>query len=45
MKIENITKGRVFAGINLNRLAANLAFEAEKPGDNTSLSAKAGFRF
>jgi len=39
------SKGRVFAGINLNLLATNLAFEAEKLGDNTSLSAKVGFRF
>ena len=42
---ESIAKGRVFAGLNLNLLAANLAFEAEKLGDNTSLSAKVGFRF
>jgi len=31
--------------VNLNLLAANLALEAEKMGDNTSLSAKLGFRF
>lgn len=42
---ETASKGRVFAGINLNLLATNLAFEAEKLGDNTSLSAKVGFRF
>lgn len=42
---ERFNKGRVFAGVNLNLLAANLAFEAEKMGDNTSLSAKVGFRF
>jgi hypothetical protein len=42
---EKFNKGRLFAGVNLNLLAANLAFEAEKMGDNTSLSAKLGFRF
>ena len=42
---ESFNKGRVFAGVNLNLLAANLAFEAEKMGENTSLSAKLGFRF
>ena len=42
---ETVSKGRVFAGINLNLLATNLAFEAEKLGDNTSLSAKVGIRF
>jgi hypothetical protein len=42
---ERFNKGRFFAGVNVNLLAANLAFEAEKMGDNTSLSAKVGFRF
>ena len=42
---ESFNAGRVFAGVNLNLLTANLAFEAEKMGDNTSLSAKLGFRF
>ena len=42
---ESFNQGRVFAGINLNLVAANLAFEAEKLGGNTSLSAKLGFRF
>ena len=42
---ESFNKGRVFAGVNVNLLAVNLAFEAEKMGDNTSLSAKLGFRF
>ena len=42
---ESFNKGRVFAGVNVNLLATNLAFEAEKMGDNTSLSAKLGFRF
>jgi hypothetical protein len=42
---ESFNKGRVFAGLNLDLLAANIALEAEKLGDNTSLSAKFGFRF
>ncbi len=42
---ERITQGRVFGGLNVNLLAVNLAFEAEKMGDNVSLSAKLGWRF
>lgn len=42
---ERFNKGRYFAGLNLNLVAANLAFEAERTGPNTSLSAKLGFRF
>ena len=42
---ERFNKGRVFAGVNINLLAVNLAFEAERMGDNTSLSAKIGWRF
>ena len=42
---ETLDKGRVFAGLNLNLLAANLAFEAESLGGVASLSAKVGFRF
>jgi hypothetical protein len=42
---ERFNKGRVFGGVNVNLLAVNLAFEAEKLGDNTSLSAKIGWRF
>jgi hypothetical protein len=38
-------KGRVFGGLNVNLIGANLAFEAEKMGGNTSLSAKLGLRF
>ncbi len=38
-------KGRVFAGLNVNMIGANFAIEAEKMGDNTSLSAKLGWRF
>ncbi|HUP96456.1 MAG TPA: hypothetical protein VM073_00870 [Usitatibacter sp.] len=42
---ERFNQSRLFAGVNVNLLAANLAFEAEKMGDNTSLSAKIGWRF
>jgi hypothetical protein len=42
---ERFNQSRVFAGVNVNLLAANMAFEAEKTGDNTSLSAKLGWRF
>jgi hypothetical protein len=42
---EKFNKGRVFGGVNVNLLAINLAFEAEKMGANTSLSAKIGWRF
>lgn len=42
---ETFNKGRVFGGLNLNLAIVNLAFEAEKLGDNTTLSAKAGWRF
>ena len=42
---ETFNKSRVFGGVNLNLAVVNLAFEAEKLGDNTTLSAKAGWRF
>ena len=42
---EKIDESRVFGGVNLNLVAVNLAFEAEKLGDNVSLSAKVGWRF
>ena len=42
---ENFNKGRFFGGLNVNLIAANLAFEVEKTGSNTSLSAKVGLRF
>ncbi|HUP96430.1 MAG TPA: hypothetical protein VM073_00730 [Usitatibacter sp.] len=42
---EEIDQSRAFGGLNLNLLAVNLAFEAEKMGDNVSLSAKVGWRF
>ena len=42
---ERINQGRVFGGLNVNLVAMNLAFEAEKMGGNVSLSAKLGWRF
>lgn len=42
---ENFNRGRAFAGLNVNLLAANLALEAEKMAGITSLSAKLGLRF
>jgi hypothetical protein len=42
---ETFNRGRVFGGLNLNLAVVNLAFEAEKLGGATSLSAKLGFRF
>jgi hypothetical protein len=45
LREERINRGRVFGGVNVNLLAANLAFEAEKMGENVSLSAKLGWRF
>ena len=45
LREESFNKSRVFVGMNVNFLLANIALEAEKMGDNNSLSAKAGFRF
>ena len=45
LREEKVDQGRVFGGLNVNLLAANLAFEAEKMGENMSLSAKIGWRF
>jgi hypothetical protein len=42
---ENFSRARAFGGLNINLVGANLAIEAEKMGDNTSLSAKVGIRF
>ncbi len=42
---ESFNKTRGFAGVNVNLGVINLAVEAEKQGDNTTLSAKAGWRF
>jgi hypothetical protein len=38
-------EGRIFGGVNVNLAVINLAFEAERMGDNTTLSAKLGWRF
>lgn len=45
LRKESFNKSRVFVGMNVNFLVTNIALEAEKMGDNTSLSAKVGFRF
>jgi len=42
---ETFNKGRYFGGVNVNFAIINLAFEAERLGDNTTLSAKVGWRF
>ena len=42
---ETFNKGRYFGGVNMNFAVINLAFEAERLGDNTTLSAKMGWRF
>ena len=42
---ERFNRSRAFGGLNVNLVALNLAFEVEKMGSNTSLSAKAGWRF
>jgi hypothetical protein len=42
---ETFNESRLFAGLNLNLAIVNLAFEAEKLGENTTLSAKVGWRF
>lgn len=45
LREESFNKSRVFIGMNVNFLLANIALEAEKMGGNNSVSAKAGFRF
>jgi hypothetical protein len=42
---ERFNRSRYFGGLNMNLVALNLAFEAEKMGENLSLSAKVGWRF
>jgi len=42
---ESFSKSRVFTGVNVNFALINVALEAEKLGNNTSLSAKLGWRF
>ncbi len=45
LREETFNKSRVFVGLNANVLISNVAVEAEKMGDNTSLTAKVGIRF
>lgn len=45
LREEKFSQSRVFAGINANLAVVNVAVEAEKQGDITSISAKAGWRF
>lgn len=42
---ESIGAEKIFAGLNFNILTGNLAFEADKTGDNMTYSIKAGIRF
>ncbi len=42
---ETLDQTKVFAGVNVNLGLINMTFEADKTGDYTSGSAKAGFRF
>jgi hypothetical protein len=42
---ESFSKGRYFVGLNTNLAVINFAVEAERLGNNTTLSAKAGWRF
>lgn len=42
---EDFTQTRVFGGLNVNFGLANLAFEADRTGDATTVGAKLGFRF
>lgn len=42
---EDFRKSRIFVGANLNLAILNIAIEAEKLGNNTTLSAKTGWRF
>ncbi|MGZ5597996.1 MAG: hypothetical protein ACXWG3_15210 [Usitatibacter sp.] len=45
LRTEKFDQGRVFGGVNVNLVGANVALELEKAGDNTSISAKVGWRF
>jgi hypothetical protein len=42
---EDFTQTRVFAGVNINLIGANLVLEADSTGGTTSFGAKLGFRF
>jgi len=45
LKEETIDQNKMFAGVNVNLALLNLTLEADKTGDYTSGSLKAGFRF
>lgn len=45
LSTETFNQGRYFGGVNVNFAVVNLAFEAERLGSNTTLSAKMGWRF
>lgn len=42
---ETLTRNRFFVGLNVNLVLLNVAAEAEKQGDNSTFSVKAGWRF
>ena len=42
---ESFSKGRLFGGLNFNLALVNFAVEAERLGDNTTVSGKVGWRF
>lgn len=45
LKEESLSQNKMFAGVNVNLGLLNLTFEADKTGEYTSGSVKAGFRF
>lgn len=42
---ESFSKGKLFAGLNVNLLGSNLALEVDRTGDVSSAGVKVGFRF
>jgi hypothetical protein len=42
---ETFSLNKVFVGVNVNFLLMNLAFEADRTGENNTVGVKAGFRF
>ena len=42
---EDVSQGKVFAGVGFKVLLLNLNIEADKTGDNTTYAAKVGLRF
>jgi hypothetical protein len=42
---EDFDQTKVFAGVNINLIGANLVFEADSTGSTTSVGAKLGIRF